>query len=207
MTPDRSQQPDDASTPNPGLIYVNGTELFSVIVHQASPAAPVVYVAGEIDLLTAPSFQDHLSKLLAHRPECIVIDLSEVSFMGATGLSVLLNARHTGAQRSRPSIRGAATGDRADLTAVQVPKQADTEPERQTPSGRPDNHPNDPRTGLACDPARLQVQSQDVKDEPTPRQQRTTTSTVTRAYRYLLDGGVITSAERRRPHRAARRPG
>jgi DNA-binding transcriptional MocR family regulator len=34
------------------------------------------------------------------------------------------------------------------------------------------------------------------------RQQRTTTSTVSRAYRYLLDAGVITSAERRRARAA-----
>jgi anti-sigma B factor antagonist len=55
-------------------------------------------VAGEIDLLTGPSLQDHLSQLLAHRPQCLVIDLHQVSSMGATGLSVLVTAWKTGAQ-------------------------------------------------------------------------------------------------------------
>jgi anti-sigma B factor antagonist len=81
------------------LGYVDGTERFSVLVEQLNPAILVVYVAGEIDLLTEPSLQDHLSKLLANRPQCLIIDLHRVSFMGATGLSVLVKAWHTGVQQ------------------------------------------------------------------------------------------------------------
>jgi len=70
-----------------------------VIVPGPNPAEVLLHVAGEIDLLAEPSLQAHLSALLANRPECIVIDLSQVSFMGATGLSVLVKAGHAAAQQ------------------------------------------------------------------------------------------------------------
>jgi anti-sigma B factor antagonist len=50
----------------------------------------VVYVTGELDMLTGPPLQDHLDELLATRPDRLIIDLSQVSFMGSTGLSVLI---------------------------------------------------------------------------------------------------------------------
>ncbi|WP_414687633.1 STAS domain-containing protein [Mycobacterium sp.] len=37
--------------------------------------------------------------MLANRPECLIIDLSQVSFMGAAGLSVLIKARGTAAHQ------------------------------------------------------------------------------------------------------------
>jgi anti-sigma B factor antagonist len=79
--------------------YVGGTELFSVIVHQPNPTELFCHVAGEIDLLAEPPLQAHLNTLLANRPERLIIDLSQVSFMGATGLSVLIRARHTAVQQ------------------------------------------------------------------------------------------------------------
>jgi anti-anti-sigma factor len=99
MVADRSCQPDGHSTANVLLNYVDGTELFSVIVHQPNPAVVVVHLAGEIDLLAEPSLQDHLSELLVTQPDCLIIDLSQVSFMGATGLSVLVRTRHVAAQQ------------------------------------------------------------------------------------------------------------
>lgn len=95
MTADRSSHPDSTSTPEARLNYVDGTQRFSVIVHQPGRAVVVIHVAGEIDLLTESLLHDHLSKLLASRPECLIIDLSQVSFLGATGLSVLIKARET----------------------------------------------------------------------------------------------------------------
>lgn len=79
--------------------YVDGTELFSVIVHQSNPAELFCHVAGEIDLLAEPPLQAHLTKLLAHQPERLIIDLSQVSFMGATGLSVLIRTRRAATQQ------------------------------------------------------------------------------------------------------------
>jgi anti-sigma B factor antagonist len=56
-------------------------------------------VAGEVDILTEPPLHDHVSKLLATRPQRLIIDLSRVSFLGAAGLSVLLSARYTAVQQ------------------------------------------------------------------------------------------------------------
>lgn len=95
MTADRSNQPDSTSTPETCLNYVDGNQRFAVIVHQPDPATVILHVAGEIDLLTEPLLAEHLRELLANRPEFLIIDLSKISFMGATGLSVLIKARYT----------------------------------------------------------------------------------------------------------------
>jgi anti-anti-sigma factor len=99
MTFDGLPQPDRCSTPHDLISYVDGTALFSVVVHQLNPADVILQVAGEIDLLAEPSLQDHVSTLLASRLERLIIDLSQVSFMCATGLSMLVNTRGTAAQQ------------------------------------------------------------------------------------------------------------
>ncbi|MGA9312187.1 MAG: STAS domain-containing protein [Pseudonocardiaceae bacterium] len=73
------------------LSHLNG--LLSADVRQLGHAVLVVYVAGELDMLTGPPLQDHLDELLATRPDRLIIDLSQVSFMGSTGLSVLICTR------------------------------------------------------------------------------------------------------------------
>jgi anti-sigma B factor antagonist len=81
------------------LSYVDNTRLLSVGVQQPEHAVFVVHVAGELDMLTGPPLQDYLSELLATHPERLVIDLSQVSFMGSTGLSVLICTRQAAAQQ------------------------------------------------------------------------------------------------------------
>lgn len=56
----------------------------------------VVRVAGEVDLLTAPHLEDVVDEVLREAPEVAVIDLSEVAFLGAAGLSVLVHAHQHG---------------------------------------------------------------------------------------------------------------
>jgi len=48
---------------------------------------------GEIDLMTAPLFAEHVAQLAEHATR-LVIDLRAVSFMDSTGLEVLLDAYH-----------------------------------------------------------------------------------------------------------------
>jgi anti-sigma B factor antagonist len=67
--------------------------LLSVEVHQLAPGVLVIYLDGELDMLTGPPVQDRLGELLASRPDRLIIDLSRVSFMGSTGLSVLICVR------------------------------------------------------------------------------------------------------------------
>jgi anti-sigma B factor antagonist len=86
--PDLPIHPRPSAEP---LSYLGG--LLSADVRQLEHAVLVVYVAGELDMLTGPPLQDHLEELLATRPDRLIIDLSQVSFMGSTGLSVLICIR------------------------------------------------------------------------------------------------------------------
>lgn len=54
-----------------------------------SGEVPIVKVLGEIDLATAPQLGDQLAEL---PPDCgtVIVDLSEVTFLDSTGLSVLV---------------------------------------------------------------------------------------------------------------------
>lgn len=54
---------------------------------------PVVRVRGDIDLATAEAFAAAVDRALS-RSSRLVIDLSEVGFVGSTGLSVLVRAYH-----------------------------------------------------------------------------------------------------------------
>ena len=81
-------------------------------------------VQGEVDLYTAPQLWETLDAAIAGTPHELVIDLSDVSFLDSSGLSVLLRAH----KRLRPIdgtvvIRGAAdqvfmTLDVTKLTSV-----------------------------------------------------------------------------------------
>jgi anti-sigma B factor antagonist len=63
---------------------------FDIVDH--GPAARVVNVIGEIDTLTAPVLRTRLEEHLAEI-ELVVLDLSEVTFLGSAGLAVLVAAR------------------------------------------------------------------------------------------------------------------
>jgi anti-sigma B factor antagonist len=106
MTAYRSHRPDSVVTADAVLSYVDGNDLLSVIVQHPTPTDVVIHVAGDIDLLTGPSLQDHLSNLLIDQPDSLIIDLRAISFVGATGLAVLLKARKTAVrQRTELSLR------------------------------------------------------------------------------------------------------
>jgi RNA polymerase sigma-B factor len=76
-----------------------GSAPFAVIVDQSDPAVAIVGVLGEIDMATAASLQDQLSQLIVRKPQRLVVDLSHVSFLGATALSVLIGARRAGGRQ------------------------------------------------------------------------------------------------------------
>ncbi|MCP2257695.1 anti-sigma B factor antagonist [Streptoalloteichus tenebrarius] len=61
--------------------------------------ARVVAVSGEVDMLTTPTLRTHLQHHLDARPDLLVVDLSGVTFLGSSGLAVLVAA----AQRARES--------------------------------------------------------------------------------------------------------
>lgn len=62
----------------------------------------LVRVSGSIDVYAAPAFRDRLERELDAGNSNLLVDLSEVSFLDSTGLSVLVgrlkHARHDGGQ-------------------------------------------------------------------------------------------------------------
>ena len=63
---------------------------FDVVEHDGG--ARVVHVVGEIDTLTAPLLRDQLTEQVAAAP-LLVLDLSDVTFLGSAGLAVLVAAK------------------------------------------------------------------------------------------------------------------
>lgn len=63
---------------------------FDVVSHGGD--ATVVHVVGEIDTLTAPVLRAQLDEHLPGVP-LLVLDLSEVTFLGSAGLAVLVAAK------------------------------------------------------------------------------------------------------------------
>ena len=52
----------------------------------------IVYVRGELDAYTAAGLRDSLAGLISAGARHIVVDLGQLSFMGASGLGVLVGA-------------------------------------------------------------------------------------------------------------------
>lgn len=65
--------------------------------------ARVLQVSGEIDIIGAPALRAALMPALDDT-RLVVLDLSEVSFLGSSGLAVLVEAREQ-AQRSERELR------------------------------------------------------------------------------------------------------
>ena len=66
---------------------------FALGTEHPAPDATVVTVSGDIDLGTAPDFEDELARAIeGGLGGGLVIDLSEVSFIDSTGLNALVRA-------------------------------------------------------------------------------------------------------------------
>jgi anti-sigma B factor antagonist len=70
---------------------LTGTEPITTSVERLD-GVTVLTVVGEIDLVTAPSFEKAINDALADDPRNLVIDLSEVSFLASAGLQLLVAA-------------------------------------------------------------------------------------------------------------------
>lgn len=68
-------------------------------VRWCGPAA-VVTVAGEIDLVTAPELDEAVSTAVEKRPDVLVMDLRDVTFLSSAGLQVLAAAHQRLGQRA-----------------------------------------------------------------------------------------------------------
>lgn len=68
----------------------------------------VLRVAGELDMLTTPEFQDALMATLAGSPPVIVVDMSGVTFMSSTAMAVMVQVHRDAAGQA--DIRVVAAG-------------------------------------------------------------------------------------------------
>jgi anti-sigma B factor antagonist len=98
MATDGASQPQTDRRPGPELVS-HAAGLISVVVQQLDQGVWTVLVAGEVDMLTGPLLQEQLNNVIVTRPACLIIDLSQVTFMGSTGLSVLITTRHAANQQ------------------------------------------------------------------------------------------------------------
>ena len=64
----------------------------------------VLAIAGELDALTAPGADQTAQRALADKPAVLVLDLTQVRFLGSAGLSMLLATHQRAAPHSEVRI-------------------------------------------------------------------------------------------------------
>lgn len=80
----------------------------------------VVMVSGEIDLASAPSLSGAISAVIDQMRSDLVIDLTDVTFLDAAGLSVLVSARRQLAHQFRMVLRKPRTHVRKVLVITDM---------------------------------------------------------------------------------------
>ncbi len=75
---------------------------------RAEGSAVIVTVYGEVDMNSAPQLQSALDEALRKQPAAVVLDMSEVGFLGSAGLSVLLTGSQSGTAPLRVVVSAAA---------------------------------------------------------------------------------------------------
>jgi anti-sigma B factor antagonist len=82
--------------------------------------AVVLAVSGEIDMVTAPRFEEALTSVLRERPEVVVVDLAQVSFFASAGLTALVAAYRQADERTEIGVvaTGTATARPLQVTAL-----------------------------------------------------------------------------------------
>lgn len=81
--------------PNPVASPAKGQTERATVTATDLSGAIVVTATGEIDLSTAPQFEDTVRQCLTRRPAVLVIDLTGAQFFSSAGLAVLVLAhRH-----------------------------------------------------------------------------------------------------------------
>ena len=91
-------------------------EQIRIVVAADGPGGRAVHVTGELASGTAAYLDAVLEYQVAARPARLVVDLSEVSFLGVRGVAVLARAAERARDRSLPLA--VVVGDRPDLARV-----------------------------------------------------------------------------------------
>lgn len=80
----------------------------------------VLSVTGEVDMATAPEFEESIKIALESGPEVLVVDLSGVSFLASAGMSALIGGNQQAGDRTefRLVATGSATLRPMELTGI-----------------------------------------------------------------------------------------
>jgi anti-sigma B factor antagonist len=81
-------RPPESHVPRPR----RAPDALEFVIRAAEPDTVVLEVAGEVDMVTAPQLADALAVQLARSVRVVVVELGRVSFLGSSGLAVLVNA-------------------------------------------------------------------------------------------------------------------
>ena len=76
-----------------GSVVDSADEFISFVIDEPAPDVCVVRVRGELDLLTTGLLDHNLQRHIEGNPGRVVVDLSEVTFLGAAALTSLLTAK------------------------------------------------------------------------------------------------------------------
>lgn len=82
------------------------------------PGYAVVSVAGEIDVSTECKFRDALTSALARGVLRVVVDLTGVTFMGSTGIGVLMGTHRVLAAEGGSLVLAAPRGEVAQVLSL-----------------------------------------------------------------------------------------
>ncbi|TWF95290.1 STAS domain-containing protein [Saccharopolyspora dendranthemae] len=77
-----------------------------------------VTAAGEIELVNSPHFESALDQALAEKPDVLVADITDVTFLSSAGLAVLMRA-HRNSEAAGATFRVVAANP-ATLRPIQL---------------------------------------------------------------------------------------
>jgi anti-anti-sigma factor len=80
-------------------------DLLSVVIAEPAPRVIVVHVRGELDMSTAPELDHVLDSLLVGQlPRRLVLDLTELRFLGSHGVAALIRLHNQTATAAGPGV-------------------------------------------------------------------------------------------------------
>lgn len=91
---------------------------FAIETSRLAEGTPVVAVAGEIDLFTAPEFKQAVTAAIDDARDNVVVDLSETTFMDSSSLGVLIAAHRHAVARGGELI--VVCGNEAILKTLEI---------------------------------------------------------------------------------------
>jgi anti-sigma B factor antagonist len=91
----------------------------AVTVEHPRPGTVIVCVAGEVDILTGRDLETALYHQLTPDLRTLVVDLSEVTYLGSTGLSILCRAKEV-CQQLGISLSMAGIGRECVIRPLQI---------------------------------------------------------------------------------------